>query len=208
MCVKSTLFALIINIPVLFLWSAGSILLAYNMYGALGHSCSSANWGSHDGIMICQAYKALFAFSVIGWCAAAAGIILDIRVRNQQNRLGAYDQMKVGEGTGEAWEIKMDTFTDVTSEQPIAHGPRPTMNRSPYESYDNNEHYQKTDAYRDERRPRFGGNGDVNRNDFNYQAPTERTLYNAGNYEQHGRTSFDPAPSHRGNDAYGQGARY
>jgi hypothetical protein len=209
-CIKSTLFALLINIPILFLWSGGIILLAYNMYGALGHTCSAANWGSHDGIMICQTYKAMFAFCVIGWCAAVAGIVLDFRVRSQQNRLGEYDQMKDGQVTGEAWDVnmKMDTFTDATSDHPIAHGPRPTMDRSPYESYDNSEHSQTNDAYRDERRPRFGGNGDVNMTDFGYQAPTAQTTYAAGSYGEHERSSFDPAPVHRGNDPYGHGARY
>ena len=208
-CLKSPLAALILNIPILLFWTSGLVLLAWNMTGALGHSCSAANWGSSDGIMICQTYKALFAFTVIGWLSTVAGIILDVRVRSQQNRLGAYDPM----GDGKDWEVKMDTFSDQPNsntqhENPILHGPRPTLERSPYESFENAEQYQNNDAYREERRGRFGGNGNVNMTDFRYQAPSEQTMYDSGSYGQQGRSSFDPAPVHHGGDVYGNGGRY
>ena len=201
-CMKSTSFALIINIPILIIWSAGIVLLAWNMYGTLGHTCSIANWGSHDGIMVCQTYKALFAFTVIGWCTAVAGVVLDFRVRSRQNRLGSYDQMKDGKVTGEEWGVKMDTF-DATTQAPINHGPR----RSPYESYDHNEQYQNNDTYKDKRRPPFEGNGGVNITDFRYQAPSEQTMYDPGRYGGQNQNPFTPAP-HHGTDVYSGGARY
>ena len=203
-CIKSTLFALIINIPILAMWSAGLVLLAYNMYGALGHSCSAANWGSRDGIMICQTYKALFAFTVIGWCTAIAGVILDFRVRSEQNSLGLYDSM--GDAKVAEWNVKMDSF-DATTQAPIVHGPRPTMNRSPYESYDHSEQYQTNYTYRDDRSTRFGGNGDVNMNDFRYQPPSEQTMYDPGSYGDHEQNPFAPAP-HHDNVTYSQVGRY
>lgn len=203
-CIRSTLFALILNIPILLVWTAGFILLAWNMYGALGHTCTIANWGSHDGIKICQTYKALFAFTVIGWLSAVAGIILLFRVRSQQNRLGTYDSMR----GGKEWDVKMDTIGDAAIEAPIAHGPRPTLEPSPYESYDHGEQYQSNDGYREERRSRYGGNGEVDMNHFQYQAPVEQTLYDAGSYGDHARNSFEPAPAQHSGDVYAHGARY
>lgn len=209
-CLKSPLTALILNIPILCLWSGGLILLGWNMTGALGHACSAANWGSSDGIMICQTYKALFAFTVIGCLSVLAGVVLDTRVRSKQNRLGAYGPM----AEGKEWDVKMDTFSDTPAvnphgpdEHPIAHGPRPALDRSPYESFDNVEQHQSTE-YREERRGRFGGNGDVNMTDFHYQAPSEQTMYDSGSYGQRGRSSFDPAPAHHGGDVYASGGRY
>lgn len=174
------------------------------MTGALGHACSAANWGSHDGIMICQTYKALFAFTVVGWLSVVAGIILDFRVRSAQNQLGAYDQMAAD---GKEWDVKMDTL-DAAKANPIGHGPRPTLERSPYESFEGGEQYQNNETYREERRGRFGGNGDVNMTDFRYQAPSEQTMYDSGSYGEHGRSSFDPAPAHHGGDVYASGGRY
>jgi hypothetical protein len=210
-CLKSPLTALILNIPILLLWSGGLILLGWNMTGALGHTCNAANWGSSDGIMICQTYKALFAFTVIGCLSVLAGVVLDIRVRRIQNRLGAYDQM----AEGKEWDVKMDTFSDNPNVNPhsphdnsLLHGPRPTLARSPYESFDNTDQYQ-TNEYREERRGRFGGNGDVNMTDFRYQAPSEQTTYDSGSYgQEHGRSSFDPTPVHHGADVYANGGRY
>jgi hypothetical protein len=206
-CIPSPLIALILNIPILILWFAGLILLGWNMTGAFGHACSAANWGSNDGIMICQTYKALFAFTVIGLLSLIAGIVLSVRERSRQRRGGAYDHM----ADGKEWDVKMDTLSDHPNSNlnspPIAHGPRPTLDRSPYESFDNVEQHQNNE-FREERRARFGGNGDVNMTDFRYQAPSEQTTYDSGNYGQHGRSSFDPAPAHHDGEGYGHGGRY
>lgn len=181
------------------------------MTGALGHTCSAANWGNNDGIMICQTYKALFAFTVIGLLSLTAGLILDIRVRSKQNRLGAYDQMAP---EGKEWDVKMDTFADNPNLQPIAHGPRPALDRSPYESFDNVGQHQNSQFRSEEtRRARFGGggngNGNVNMTDFRYQAPSEQTTYDSGSYGQVGRSSFEPAPAHHpGEEVYASGGRY
>src|SRR5947209_9609428 len=55
---------LFINIPLLILWVVGMGLLGWNMAGTLLHACSITNWGNDTGIMICNIYKALFAFVV------------------------------------------------------------------------------------------------------------------------------------------------
>lgn len=81
---------MILNIPLSLVWTAGAGLMIYNMYGTLGHTCSTDNWGSSDGVMICQIYKALFAFIVIGWLAYIGVIVVDIRARMHQNAAGAY----------------------------------------------------------------------------------------------------------------------
>jgi len=98
----SPLLNMIMNIPILLLWTVGLGLLIWNMYGTLGHSCTAANWGNEDGIMICHQYKAFFAFVVIGWLCQIALIILDVRARRTQSALGRYNKMR------DSQDLKMD----------------------------------------------------------------------------------------------------
>ncbi|KIX98347.1 uncharacterized protein Z520_05648 [Fonsecaea multimorphosa CBS 102226] len=89
----SPLFNLILNVTVFILWVVGYGLLTWNMYGTLGHSCSRANWASDDGMMICRIYKALYSFEVFGLLAQIALIVLDVRTRRAETKLGKYNQM-------------------------------------------------------------------------------------------------------------------
>lgn len=90
----SPLINMIFNIPILLLWTVGMGLMIWNMYGTLGHSCSINNWGNDDGVMICNQYKAMFAFVVIGWLCQIALIVLDVRARRHQSALGKYNKMR------------------------------------------------------------------------------------------------------------------
>lgn len=78
------------------MWTTGLGLLGWNVVGTLSHSCSSANWGSSAGMMICRTYKALFAFALLGALSTLALVVLDIGARKRQKRTGQYDQMKDG----------------------------------------------------------------------------------------------------------------
>lgn len=69
-------------------------LLGWNMTGTLFHSCSISNWGNDTGIMICNVYKTLFAFVVISCASSIANIIVDVKVRREQVRQGAYEKME------------------------------------------------------------------------------------------------------------------
>jgi hypothetical protein len=69
-------------------------LLGWNMTGTLFHACSITNWGNDTGIMICNIYKTLFAFVVIGSASCIANIIIDVKVRREQVRQGAYEKME------------------------------------------------------------------------------------------------------------------
>jgi hypothetical protein len=98
----SPLLNILFNVPILLLWTAGMALLIWNMYGTLGHTCSIANWGNEDGITVCNQYKALFAFVVIGWLCQIALIVLDVRARRNQSALGKYNKMR------DSNDLKMD----------------------------------------------------------------------------------------------------
>jgi hypothetical protein len=38
------------------------------MSGTLANLCDVEHWNEEVGIMVCRIYKALFAFSLLGWC--------------------------------------------------------------------------------------------------------------------------------------------
>jgi len=103
----SPLINLTVNITILIFYTAGLILLTWNMYGTLGHSCSKANWASDDGMMICRIYKALYSFTLFGWLAQIAQIVLDFRSRRAQVALGAYNKMV---GGSSAQDMKLDNL--------------------------------------------------------------------------------------------------
>lgn len=110
----SPLLNMLVNIPIALIWTAGLALLTYNMYGTLGHTCSSANWASSDGMMICRTYKALYSFAVFGWLAQVALIVLDVRSRRAQTALGKYNKMDLDAAgaTAGARDVKLDTLDD------------------------------------------------------------------------------------------------
>ncbi|EXJ93072.1 hypothetical protein A1O3_01628 [Capronia epimyces CBS 606.96] len=105
----SPLFNLLTNLLILIVWTVGLALLTWNLYGALGHSCSRANWGSDDGMMVCRTYKALYSFSLFGWLAQIAQIVLDVRSRRTQTALGKYDKMMV-DPTQQQADLKLDAL--------------------------------------------------------------------------------------------------
>ncbi|KAJ9605357.1 hypothetical protein H2200_010014 [Cladophialophora chaetospira] len=89
----SPLFSLVLNTTILVLYVVGYGLLTWNIYGTLGHACSRANWASDDGMMVCRTYKAFYSFEVFGLLAQIALIVLDVRSRHTQIRLGKYKNM-------------------------------------------------------------------------------------------------------------------
>ncbi|KIV82272.1 hypothetical protein PV11_04393 [Exophiala sideris] len=115
------LLNMLVNIPIALIWTAGLALLTYNMYGTLGHTCSSANWASSDGMMICRTYKALYSFAVFGWLAQIALIVLDVRSRRAQTALGKYNKMDLdANANANAKDVKLDNL-ERTSTLPHSH---------------------------------------------------------------------------------------
>ncbi|KIV95115.1 hypothetical protein PV10_02804 [Exophiala mesophila] len=100
----SPLFNLIINSTVLLVQIVGFGLLTYNIFGTLGHSCSRSNWASSKGVTICQIYKAFYSFLVFAMLAQIALIVLDVRSRREQTRLGKYGNIEESNSR----DVKMD----------------------------------------------------------------------------------------------------
>jgi len=155
---------LFINIPLLVLWLLGVGLLGWNMYGTLGHTCDTINWGNKTGVMICETYKALFSFAVIGCVTAIASVVLDIRVRREQVRQGAYDQMTdpITKDVTQGGDLKFAGMNNIATDIAL----------EPYRSQGQEPGYQ--DVQR--RSPRQ----DYNMEHFTYSAPSEQTRYDPG----------------------------
>lgn len=122
----SPLFSLILNVTITLLWLVGYILLTWNMYGALGHSCSRANWASDDGMMICRTYKALYSFALFSILSQIALVVLDIRSRRAQTKLGSYGKMAETAARG-GGDVKLDslhkpTHSHASSQDAIPYG--------------------------------------------------------------------------------------
>jgi hypothetical protein len=87
--------SLIVNGLVFVLWIVGLALITSKIGSmVLGHKCSMPMWVTSTGVMVCRIYKALYSFIVVATASAGAGVILDISVRGEQSRRGAYREMK------------------------------------------------------------------------------------------------------------------
>lgn len=134
------------------------------MYGTLAHTCDTQNWGNETGVMICEIYKALFSFAVIGCVAAIPAVILDIRVRREQMRQGAYDQMRdpITKDVIQGGDLKFAGMNNISTDIAL----------EPYRSQGHAPEYQ--DVQR--RSPRQ----DYSMQHFGYGAPSEQTRYDPG----------------------------
>jgi hypothetical protein len=143
-------------------------LLGWNVTGTLSHSCSISNWGNDTGIMICNIYKTLFAFVVIGCASSIANIIIDVRVRREQVRQGAYEKMEArlhrapSRAASQPEDLKFAGMQDVgdIALEPYRQGRDPghhnVRSRTPHQDYS---------------MPQFG-----------YTEPSEQTRYDPGSY--------------------------
>lgn len=202
--------SLLLNIPLLTLWCLSFALLAWNMSGTLTHVCSAANWGNNDGVMICRMYKALFSFTVVGLFAAFLAVILDVKTRRKQTRMGNYAAMGSPRGSrlGEKGEV---SGMQVGVEPLRGESPAPERSRSPappgythgytdslsgprgqreagYEGYDSRAgvEYNGNPVGQYAQGPRWGSQTQMRAEDFGYGAPSEQTRYD-GYAHDHGR---------------------
>jgi hypothetical protein len=165
---------LFINIPLFILWVVGIGLLGWNMTGTLLHACSITNWGNDTGMRICNIYKTLFAFVVIGSASCIANIVIDVRVRREQVRQGAYRKMEArlnrapSTANSQPEDLKFAGLHDVGD---IAMEPYRTQGREP--GYPDVQHRNRHQAY---------GSQDYTIQQFGYSAPSEQTRYDPGRY--------------------------
>lgn len=60
----------------------------------MSHVCNKSNWEDETGIMVCRIYKALFAFTLLGFVSTFAAALLDIFVFRRATARGKYNQMQ------------------------------------------------------------------------------------------------------------------
>ena len=175
----SPLFRLTINIPLLILWMVGLGLLSYNMFGALGRSCSIANWGNSDGVTVCEGYKAMFSFVILGLIFAGFGLFVDIKARQTQNSMGKYGTVAGPEDKQSL--VGHDRNGSMNNEVPYGvldheYRDRPSSHSQPSFGSSN----QSIDRFSPEY---TSGHGDIAMSDFRYRAA--------------------PQPQHAGDGSYG-----
>jgi len=83
-----------LNGCLLVLWSVGFALLSWWSSGTLSHVCNKSNWEDETGIMVCRIYKALFAFTLLGFVSTFAAALLDVFVFRRATTRGKYNQMQ------------------------------------------------------------------------------------------------------------------
>lgn len=167
------------------------------MYGALGHSCSRANWASDDGMMICRTYKALYTFTLFGTLSQIGLIVLDVRSRRSQTKLGRYDNLAGATGAVGArgsGEVKLETLRQ---NEPLGgsglHSHASSQDTIPYGVND-------YDVRNNSSRTTRGGAGDigtVRMDDFN-------NYNNYGNYGYQQYQAYQPHAAYA-NGGYGYG---
>jgi len=85
---------LLLNAPLLGLWSASLILMATNLSSMLSKGCNKETWTTDMGVSVCRFYKGMFSFVVAAWAGTAAAVILDVRVWSTVSHRGKYNRMK------------------------------------------------------------------------------------------------------------------
>ncbi len=84
-------------------------------------------------MMICRTYKAFYSFEVFGVLAQIALIVLDVRSRHTQIRLGKYKNMDDAAGKGVPENVKLDDLRPrAGDERPGMHGHADSQDGVPY----------------------------------------------------------------------------
>ncbi|KAF2396960.1 hypothetical protein EJ06DRAFT_499539 [Trichodelitschia bisporula] len=81
------------NLTLFVLWALGFSLLSWWASGTLRDACAAPRWNDDVGVMVCRIYKALFAFTIVGFVSTSLAFLLDIYVFKRATRLGKYNAM-------------------------------------------------------------------------------------------------------------------
>lgn len=213
----SPIINILLNIPILFLWLFGISILTWNMYGALGHTCSLTNWGNDRGVMVCQIYKTLYSFVVFANMSHIAQLVLDVRARHRQLRRGKYDKMRDSQDlktddsnplapatvhdTPLSSEVSLQQFRDDQQHQRTPEfrdevpgwrpGQKPTPSHS-YTSQSSNHNYRNNDRYG------YDSSTSLQMQDFTHQRSHQPTNYEANNYNVGGYGYQQQSPYYHG----------
>lgn len=165
----SPLFNMVVSVPILLWYTIGSVLLVWNMYGTLSHSCSKTNWANDDGMFVCRVYKAFFSFVVMGWLCQIALIVVDVRAKRVQSALGRYNKMDETSSK----DVKLESLDHLrnTSTNDIPYGIDDYRDRSNSTNSMNGQHQRYSSPYGAERIQ-------LHRvDDFYYETPPQHTTY-------------------------------
>jgi hypothetical protein len=198
--VLSPRLSLLFNIPLLIFWLLSFSLLTWNMSGTLTHVCNRSNWGNGDGVMICRIYKTLFSFTCVGTTSAILAVILDIKTRRKQVRLGNYAAMgnsRAGSRMSEKIpEIHVEPLRGESPPAAVRENSPYGQTHSPSHGYHDSvsSNRGRDDGYEayDSRAPhveyngapvgqygnnKWGNQQPMRAEDFGYAAPSEQTRY-------------------------------
>ncbi|KAF2472337.1 uncharacterized protein BDR25DRAFT_302579 [Lindgomyces ingoldianus] len=96
-CGLNPILNLVLNSVLAILWTLGFALLSWWSSGTLSHVCNRKNWDNETGVSICRIYKALFAFSLLGFLSTLLALGLDVRTHRSTTRRGKYNAMQTME---------------------------------------------------------------------------------------------------------------
>ena len=164
------------NTFLLLLWAISLGLSSWNMSGTLGDTCTTKNWKSDAGIMICRLFKTLFSFTVLGFVSAVAGVFLDFKVNRRNISRGMYGNMLGGNSAK-----LLQARGDVKMVEAFDTEPSGTV----YEQFEPAKSYEHVPApaalYAN---APYRGGSNMRAEDFGYSTPAEQTAYDAGTYNE------------------------
>jgi len=143
--------SLVLNIFLGLIWAVGAGLLTWYLSPLLGNSCDIAIWKVDVAVLVCQLYKALTAFAIIGFVFTFLGLVLDVYTVRSSRHRGSYNPMA---------EAKISHPRSASTDRLNARGPSLEY---PEYSHEVKQPYKAA-------RP-------IESQQFDYSAPAEQTSY-------------------------------
>ncbi|KAL9110482.1 MAG: hypothetical protein Q9227_005026 [Pyrenula ochraceoflavens] len=163
-----------LNALILVLWTISLGLSSWNMSGTLGDKCDSKHWETGAGVMVCRLFKALFAFTVMGFVCGAAAVFLDFKVYRRNISRGMYGNM-LGGGSAKLLQARGDVkMIEAFDKEPSG---------SVYEQFEPARSYEHVPAPAElYANAPYRSSSNMRAEEFGYSVPTEQTTYDAGSY--------------------------
>lgn len=103
---------LTLNTLLALLWGPSFALLSWWSASTLSSACAKTDWESDTGARVCQTYKALFSFALLGVVGTLAALGLDVHVLRRSERRGRFVSLGTVGGRKGAKRAGMDEDVD------------------------------------------------------------------------------------------------